>query len=131
MGWGHSVGGLVAAGLLALPAAAQSRDAAPLSTPAPRYPQHAYYAGTEGYCEVRFDLTAEGVPQNLVTLCTDRVFCVAARVAVSEVRFSPALDEGMPRARDNIVYPLFFIRSNASQVPREPLLDCYRPAPAP
>lgn len=70
---------------------------APLSAPAPSrfrippqpvYPVEALRADIRGRCIVTFTVDAKGVPQNIVTDCTDPVFAAAARDAAAAARLN-------------------------------------------
>lgn len=88
--------------------AVSDRDAQPISPPQPSYPQRAAQRGTEGTCEVRFDVDPKGIPYNVTADCTDSVFTREAERAVSQVRFAPKIVRGKPVGRTNVVYPLEF-----------------------
>jgi len=76
--------------------------------PQPTYPIEAAIAGREGACRVHFNLTAEGRTAVLGAACSDPVFVDAAEAAVAEARFPPAIVDGAPAPRDDLVYPLTF-----------------------
>ena len=76
--------------------------------PQPRYPMEAAIAGEEGGCRVHFNLTAEGRTDVLGAACSDPVFVKAAEAAAAKARFPPALVNGAPAPRDDLVYPLTF-----------------------
>lgn len=90
------------------PVAISDRDAQPISPPQVSYPQRAAERGTEGTCEVRFDVNGRGEPYNVVADCTDSVFVREAERAVSRVRFAPKIVRGQAVERRNVVYPLDF-----------------------
>ncbi len=90
------------------PVAISDRDAQPIRPPVPTYPQRAAERGTEGSCEVRFDVDTRGRPYNVEADCTDRVFKREAERAVSKVEFAPKIIRGKAAERRNVVYPLEF-----------------------
>ena len=55
------------------PVAISDRDAQPIRPPTPSYPQRAAERGTEGSCDVRFDVDTRGRPYNITATCTDSV----------------------------------------------------------
>ena len=90
------------------PVAISDRDAQPIRPPAPSYPQRAAERGTEGSCDVRFDVDTRGRPYNISATCTDSVFKREAERAVSKVEFAPKIIRGKAAERRNVVYPLEF-----------------------
>lgn len=88
--------------------AINDRDAQPIRPPLPTYPRRALERGTEGSCEVRFDVDTRGKPYNVVADCTDSIFKREAEKAVSRVEFAPKIVKGKPAERRNVVYPLQF-----------------------
>ena len=90
------------------PVAISDRDAQPIRPPTPSYPQRAAERGTEGSCEVRFDVDTRGRPYNISATCTDNVFKREAERAVSKVEFAPKIIRGKAAERKNVVYPLEF-----------------------
>lgn len=78
----------------------------PIIVPAPRYPKAMARARKSGSCEVRFDLTEEGIPFDLTADCNEEGFAAESLRAVSEVRFEPLVIGGIPRRYFNVVYPL-------------------------
>ena len=90
------------------PVAISDRDAQPIRPPTPSYPQRAAERGTEGSCEVRFDVDTRGRPYNITATCTDNVFKREAERAVSKAEFAPKIIRGQAAERKNVVYPLEF-----------------------
>lgn len=83
-------------------------SARPISPPVVKYPDGAAKIGLEGNCEVRFDVSAAGIPMNVEADCTDRIFEREAVRAVSRVQFAPKIVRGQRVERRNVVYPLEF-----------------------
>lgn len=94
------------------PVAISDRDAQPIRPPVPTYPSRAAERGTEGTCEVRFDVDTRGRPYNVQATCSDSVFKREAERAVSRVEFAPKIVRGQPAERRNVVYPLEFRLDN-------------------
>ena len=94
------------------PVAISDRDAQPIRPPVPTYPSRAAERGTEGTCEVRFDVDTRGRPYNVQADCSDSVFKREAERAVSRVEFAPKIVRGQPAERRNVVYPLEFRLDN-------------------
>ncbi len=90
------------------PVAISDRDAQPIRPPMPNYPRRAAERGTEGSCEVRFDVNPRGKPYNLSATCTDDIFKREAIRAVERVEFAPKIIRGKAAERKNVVYPLEF-----------------------
>jgi len=90
------------------PVAISDRDAQPIRPPVPTYPSRAQERGTEGTCDVRFDVDTRGRPYNVEATCTDSIFKREAIRAVSKVEFAPKIIRGKAAERRNVVYPLEF-----------------------
>jgi len=90
------------------PVAISDRDAQPIRPPLPTYPTRAAERGTEGSCDVRFDVDTRGRPYNVQATCTNNVFKREAERAVSRVEFAPKIVRGAAAERKNVVYPLEF-----------------------
>lgn len=88
--------------------AINDRDAQPIRPPLPSYPRRALERGTEGTCEVRFDVDTRGKPYNVKATCSDSIFTREAEAAVEKVEFAPKIVKGKPAERRNVVYPLQF-----------------------
>lgn len=77
-----------------------------ISRSPPRYPNRALKAGTEGWVQVRFEISKEGVPTNVEVLDSEpkKVFDDAAVKSVKKWRFSPARNQrtGLPVGSKNI-----------------------------
>ena len=84
------------------------RDAQPIRPPVVSYPTRAAERGTEGSCDVRFDVDERGKPYNVSATCTDSVFVREAERAVERVEFAPKIIKGQPVRRSNVVYPISF-----------------------
>jgi len=90
------------------PVAISDRDAQPIRPPVPTYPSRAQERGTEGSCDVRFDVDTRGRPYNIEATCSDNIFKREAVRAVSKVEFAPKIIRGKAAERRNVVYPLEF-----------------------
>lgn len=64
----------------------------------PKYPMSAINREIEGYVDVKFDITANGVPENIAVLnaSPEGVFESSAISAVARWRYLPQLDDGKP-----------------------------------
>jgi len=94
------------------PVAISDRDATPIRPPVVTYPTRAQERGTEGNCQVSFDVDVRGKPYNINADCTDSVFKREATRAVSRVEFAPKIVKGKATERRNVVYPIDFKLSN-------------------
>ncbi|MFN7054068.1 energy transducer TonB [Hyphomonas sp.] len=74
--------------------------------PQPTYPARAAEQSLVGFCDVRFDLDADGCPRNMTPHCSDAVFCQSAATAMAAARFRPRIVNGTPVAHPNVVFPL-------------------------
>ncbi|MEQ9505946.1 MAG: energy transducer TonB [Hyphomonas sp.] len=77
----------------------------PLQMPKPRYPEAMARAGLDGLCDVRFDISLEGVPEFIEAECDVAGFAEESVRAVSEVRFKPPVIDGVPYRVYNVIYP--------------------------
>ena len=81
----------------------------PIAPPRPSYPMDMARLGHEGICDTYFDVSLEGVPENLIAVCTDPGFADETVRAVSdEVRFAPFVLNGQPKRLVSVTYPLEF-----------------------
>ena len=90
------------------PVAISDRDAQPIRPPIPEYPDRALQRGTEGSCDVKFNVDTRGKPKDIVATCTDSVFKRAAERAVSRVEFAPKIIRGKAVERRTVIYPIEF-----------------------
>ena len=84
------------------------RVAIPVRPPMPTYPYKAAQRGISGECKVRFDITPQGTPFNVVASCSDSIFESEARRSVSRTEFLPQIRDGRPVESYGAVYPLIF-----------------------
>jgi len=84
------------------------RNAQPLRPVIPTYPIRALERGTEGVCDVAFDIDVRGRPFNVNAACTKLIFKREAERAVSLAEFAPTLVNGQPVEQKGVVYPLGF-----------------------
>ncbi len=85
-----------------------NRFAQALYPPQPVYPVRAITAHLEGDCEVVLNITAQGVPYDVVATCTNNVFERNAQRAVERVRFQPGIENGRQVGLRGLVYPMEF-----------------------
>lgn len=83
-------------------------EVSPINPPVPSYPSNAALRGLEGDCKVFFDVDSTGVPFNIEAECSSDAFKLESERSVAEVRFNPFIDNGLPRNRRNVVYPLVY-----------------------
>ena len=76
----------------------------------PAYPQAAKAAGAEGWVKVRYDVTADGLVENLAVVESNPsgLFDAAALAAVAQWRYRPAVVDGAPRRMRGVVSTLRF-----------------------
>ncbi len=76
---------------------AMDGDMIPLAIPQPQYPRRATQKGTEGYCEIRFTVTALGRTTNIVVGdCPLKIFQRSSIKAASKLKFKPKVVDGEP-----------------------------------
>lgn len=76
------------------------RDPQPLVRIAPMMPPR---AERSGHCKVRFNVSAEGTPYDVVTTyCTQSLFERATIKSVSKWKFNPKIDNGRPVAMTGV-----------------------------
>lgn len=90
------------------PVAIGDRVAQPVTQPLPDFPMRALERGISGSCEVRFDLTPQGKPYNVVPDCSHPVFEQSAKRAVSRTDFLPQIRDGQALEQKNMVFPLVY-----------------------
>ena len=92
----------------ALCASAQQadRDAELIEPPTVNYPRMAAWLNIEGACEVSFTVDPEGYAVDPKPSCTRPVFCWTAKQAIASLRMQPAIKNGYPNYRTNVLYPI-------------------------
>jgi protein TonB len=90
------------------PVVVSDRDAQPIRKIPAQYPDRAAERGTEGSCEVRFNVDARGKPKDIVAKCTDNVFVDSVTRAVAAQEFAPKIVNGRSVERSNVVQPFTF-----------------------
>lgn len=71
------------------------RDAQPLVRIPPQYPPRAAERGTEGYCDMQFDVTPDGTPTNIQTInCSSSLFERTSARAIERWRYEPKIQDG-------------------------------------
>lgn len=127
-GWGlgFCIIALVGGPSVAQEDTAPPEDAQPITPPVPSYPIMAAMLGMIGYCEVRFAVDVDGYAFNLHTECTDYIFCYQSKKAVNSVRFKPAYENGYPRVRHKVVYPLEYLFDDIDRdsIDHKPVKPC-------
>lgn len=78
------------------------RDAQPLVRVAITYPPRAAERGTEGSCQMVFDVNPEGSPYNIQANCTDSVFERTSIRTVEQWKYAPKIVDGQPVARTGV-----------------------------
>jgi len=76
------------------------RNAQPLVRIPPQYPIRAQERGIEGHCDMRFNVSPDGTPIDIVaTNCTSSLFTRAAVRSVERWRYSPRVVDGVAQTR--------------------------------
>lgn len=94
----------------------KSGRAVEVSRAAPFYPQCAISRGLEGTCEVWFDLTPSGRPENIVPICTSVLFERAAIQAVERAEIYVYDENGDSIAFPALAIPLRFALEAKPQI---------------
>ena len=82
------------------------RDAQPLVRIPPIMPPR---AEKSGHCKVRFDVSPEGAPFNVVsTFCTQRLFERASIKSVQKWKYNPKIVDGRPTSRSGVETKITF-----------------------
>lgn len=76
----------------------------------PSYPYCALIYGiTEGKCDVVLDVSAEGLPEDIIPVCTHAMFEDDAMMAVRKWRFESAMQDGVAVATKTLIVPIIFL----------------------
>lgn len=91
-------------------AAAKNSDTVPLVRIPPQYPRKAAMAGTQGWVELGFNITATGAVSNVKVLRSQprRIFDQSAKRALSKWKYRPKMDDGKPVAQKGLSIRLDF-----------------------
>ncbi|KCZ62993.1 hypothetical protein L53_10495 [Hyphomonas sp. L-53-1-40] len=84
------------------------RTPVPVWPPLPAYPSAMAKRNLEGDCVVRFNLTARGLPFDVIAECTPSGFESEARRSVSRAEFLPQIIDGQAQESRGLSYPLEF-----------------------
>jgi protein TonB len=85
------------------------RDAQPLVRIPPVVPPRFLQGDNSGYCKVRFDVSPEGQPFNVVaTYCTQRLFERASIKSVQKWKYNPKIVDGRSVARSGVESKITF-----------------------
>lgn len=86
--------------------AVSDRDAQPLVRIPPVMPPR---AEKSGHCKMRFDVSPEGAPFNVVaTYCTQRLFERASIKSVQKWKYNPKMQDGRPISRSGVETKITF-----------------------
>lgn len=103
--------GAIVLGALAIttaPSVADDTDAKPIGAPLVTYPTELAAEGITGECKANFDVSSEGVPENITADCTHPGFINVTIESASTLRFEPKIKDGKPVQRRGVEYPLLF-----------------------
>jgi protein TonB len=84
------------------------RDEQPLVRVPPIYPPRAAERGTEGSCDITFDVNPDGSVTNADAVCTSALFKRASERAVEKWKYAPKIVDGEPQMRRGLVVTLDF-----------------------
>ena len=91
------------------------------------YPSEAFEPEiVEGYCEIRFDIRADGRTRNVEAVCTKSIFCETSLRALKTARVDTDQIANGKIDTVNIIYPIEFRieGSGLGKPERTPLLSC-------
>jgi outer membrane biosynthesis protein TonB len=77
-----------------------------LRRPPPGFPRCAAETGIDGVCDIVFDINAEGRTENIMPVCSSRLFESNARATVSVWAFEPPGDGPRPAIVNRVVFKL-------------------------
>lgn len=103
--------------------AQEGRDAAPLKRVPPIMPKGAKHSG---YCDMTFDLSFEGVPENIKSIfCTDNLFEANAVESIKKWSYSPKIANGIPVFRQGIETKISYrlSRENGDLIPETEVVE--------
>lgn len=105
-----SIGATVTAAILlaATPGTADDRNALPIWAPLITYPSNMAEQGITGWCEAIFNVSKDGIPENINAECTHPGFVKVVMESASTLRFEPKIKNGQPVRRKGVVYPVRF-----------------------
>ncbi|MEM9937539.1 MAG: energy transducer TonB [Pseudomonadota bacterium] len=84
-------------------------DAQPINLPAVTYPEDMIEQGIAGTCDTLFDVTADGVVEDIVEVeCSHSGFDQAVRAAIYTLQFDTAAEDGTKRPLKGVRYPFSF-----------------------
>ena len=104
-------GSAVAAALFfsALPATTEdTAEPQPINVPEIVYPNAMIEMEISGTCEAKFDISKEGLPEDITVTCSNQGFVEAATSATKTLRFKPKLVDGKPVVQKGVTYPYWF-----------------------
>ena len=79
------------------------RDAQPILRTPPVFPRRFSQGNNSGYCKVRFDVSADGLPYNVQTVnCTSSQLQSASIKSVQNWRYNPKMQDGRAVARSGV-----------------------------
>jgi protein TonB len=105
LGDGPYLGGAVGGG-----GGSGDNDVIPLVRIEPQYPRKAAMRGTEGWVQLKFDITTAGTVENVTVLKSKprRIFDQSAKRALSKWKYRPKMVDGKPVARTGLLVQLDF-----------------------
>lgn len=90
-------------------------DFLPLATQNPVYPNRQQAAGTEGYCMLKFTVTADGLVDEGSIMAVDAMpesaanaFCRASTKAIKKFRYKPRVKNGVAQSVEGVHYKFNF-----------------------
>ena len=78
------------------------------TSPQPDFPAEAAMRGLQGSCDVYFEVSVDGTPDNVTAACSDPIFIAPAEAAVSKTRLRPFVVTGIAITRFDVIVPINF-----------------------
>lgn len=90
----------------ALPEGAPVTSLTPIVRYGPQFPRCALSYNIEGYCDMVFDVTADGKTANILPVCSSRIFEREAAYTVGRWTFEPPGEGPRPAVLNRIVFKI-------------------------
>ena len=86
----------------------EDRDAQPIVAPMVTYPADMAEQGIGADCEAHFDVSVDGLPEDISATCTHPGFVDETLESAATLRFEPKVENGQAVRRSGVVYPIVF-----------------------
>lgn len=107
----------------ALPEGAEVVPLIPIDRTGPDYPLCGLGYDLEGHCDMVFDVAADGTTENILPVCTNRIFERGAAAAVSRWTFQPPGDGPRPAVLNRLTFKVGDLRDAPAPVQPSPATE--------